>query len=66
MEFTVRIRCDNASFDDQAYLEVNRILMKLVLSQDAAEKLVERPVLDINGNRVGESEITLEDSVVEV
>ncbi len=64
MNITISIDCDNAAFDPMPGYEISRILSDLAqqLHGDLAdladqEGEVRRPLLDINGNRVGYFEV---------
>ena len=50
--FKLQFSTDNATFEDEPVTEVERI-MRLVTDQVAAG-LSRGPILDVNGNRIGE------------
>ncbi len=56
MTFKLSIRCENAAFEDEPMTEVSRILTRLakVIERDGDP---EHTLFDINGNRVGKSEV---------
>lgn len=56
MKFTVKIDCDNAAFGFQEGVEVARILRDLADSVEDGGNWF--PLLDVNGNRVGEAQYT--------
>lgn len=54
MKFTLEIECDNAAFEDDATVEIARILRQLAESvPNLAGTYGFIPLRDINGNRVG-------------
>ena len=62
MTFTMTLECDNAAFDQDPQIEIARILAKLadqihrgpdMIGAEAGGRL-----LDINGNHVGDWEVT--------
>lgn len=58
MEFTIKIDCDNAAFDQAPEAEVARIL------RDVAQRVVQGQttvmLFDYNGNQVGEARFTFD------
>ena len=61
MNITISINCDNAAFHPMPGYEISRILSDLAQQLDGdladQEGEVRRPLLDINGNRVGYFEV---------
>ncbi len=55
-EFRMNVRMANAAFEDDCKGEMVRILMKV--TEEVARGRQEGPIFDVNGNRVGEWEIT--------
>lgn len=61
MKFQVTIDCDNAAFGDDAEsrdAEVSRILTLAANKIDKGGHLLELPLFDANGNRVGSATFT--------
>jgi hypothetical protein len=56
MQITIKIKCDNAAFEDCAGSEVARILRKYADSIEGMEP-EDGPLHDVNGNRVGQVDI---------
>jgi hypothetical protein len=52
MEFTVRINCENAAFDDALATETARILRGIADSLESGQNLP-LALFDSNGNQVG-------------
>jgi hypothetical protein len=58
MQFKLKLRCDNAAFDDDDYLgELARILRKVPEAVETGELI--GYCYDINGNVAGKWELTL-------
>lgn len=57
MKFTLEIECDNAAFDDDATVEIARILRKLAKEMTGGAEYFEShwTLRDVNGNRVGQA-----------
>jgi len=51
MDFKIKFNADNAAFTVMPEEEASRILEKI--AEDIRQGLVEGPVMDINGNKVG-------------
>lgn len=54
--FTMTIKTDNAAFDDDASMELSRILLRV--AGELADVPGKYPLRDINGNTVGHYTIT--------
>ena len=57
MELVIKIRCDNAAFEGDVSYEVARIL-RCYVDRIMISGELERPLMDVNGNRVGQAEVT--------
>lgn len=63
MDVTIKIDCDNAAFEPEegnANFEIARILRKLA-TRIEADGLESTPLLDFNGNSVGEFTVNEDD-----
>jgi hypothetical protein len=60
MKLKITITMDNAAFEDSKGFEAARILTKLAdkMQEHSLEPGDEYPLIDINGNRVGEAKVT--------
>lgn len=56
MNVTITINCDNAAFENRQATEIIRILKVLIAKIADGEEYA--PCMDINGNKVGEMNIT--------
>jgi hypothetical protein len=56
--FTVKIKTDNATFENDVTAEVARILRELADRMTGASPDEDYPLRDINGNKVGEAKFS--------
>jgi hypothetical protein len=59
MKFTVNFDCDNDAFAISPEFEVSRVLRQI--SKKVEDGFVNGPVMDFNGNRIGDWEFTDDD-----
>jgi hypothetical protein len=66
VSLSLKIECDNHAFNPEAkHEEVIRILKELILKFDRRQYLFEPPLLDINGNLVGNVTLEYEKTFIE-
>jgi len=56
-DLTITINCGNAAFGDNPEVEVARILRAMATGMLQCGAIHDRPIMDLNGNKVGELKV---------
>jgi hypothetical protein len=56
-DVTITINCGNAAFGDEPEVEVARILRAMADEMTDRGVIYDRPITDLNGNKVGELKV---------